>query len=457
MALERIVEAKRREVASGPSCSPGDSRGPAASGKRSLAAALSGPRTGFILECKKASPSKGVIRADYDPVSIALEYEPFASAVSVLTDGRFFGGSFEDLRRVREAVSVPVMCKDVIVDPSQIDHAAAAGADAVLLMLSVLDGEAFDRCRRRADELGLETLVEIRDERELEIAVGAGARLIGINNRSLESLRVDLSTTARLAPLVPGDRIVVAESGVTGPVDARSLAGFADALLVGGSLMERPDLSRAVRELVFGRVKICGLTRPLDAAGAWEAGAVFGGLIFAPESPRAVTIRAAGEIVRAAPLSYVGVFANEAPAEVARAANALGLFAVQLHGEEDPSYLEALREELEGRCEIWKAVRVGPGGPGVFLGADRVLLDSYLEGARGGTGRSFDWSPLEGGDNSDTVIAGGIRHGNILAARSLDPYAVDVCSGVEDRPGVKDARALRRLFEGARTRSGVRR
>ncbi len=219
---------------------------------RGLRRALSGtPRPRIIAELKRRSPSRGEIRPGFDAAACAKAYaENGAAAISVLTDERFFGGSLELLRVVREQVSVPLLRKDFVIDPYQIDEARVAGADAVLLIVAALDPHAVEELAGRAAGLGLDALVEVHDERELEHALAAGADLIGVNNRDLRTFETDLAVTERLAKHVPRGVVLVAESGIFTHDDVRRLerAG-AQACLVGESLMREPDLGLALREL----------------------------------------------------------------------------------------------------------------------------------------------------------------------------------------------------------------
>ncbi len=456
MALDAIVAHKRREVASGVYRTGHDLTGTGGPKRQSLADALSQPEAGFILECKKASPSRGCIRSDFDVLEIARAYAPYANAISVLTDERFFGGSLEHLRRVRKAVSLPLLCKDFIVDPVQVKAAALMGADAVLLMLSILNDREYGECMRVVESMEIEAVTEVHDEHELKRAVHLGAKIVGINNRNLHTLEVDTATTVRLAPLAPVDRVLLGESGVTGSSSARELSHLVDGLLVGSALMEHPDVSRATRELIFGRVKICGLTSAHDARAARSAGAVYGGLIFAEESPRCIDSKTATGIVSAASLLFVGVFVNQPVRQIARLARDLGLAAVQLHGDEDQVYTRALKQALPEGCEIWKSVPVVDGKSIPLLDVDRVLLDTHHPDKRGGSGRTFDWTFLHGRDNSTTIVSGGVSRANIHRARSLEPHAVDVCSGVESGPRQKNSHAMGHLMEAARGVSRVR-
>ena len=220
---------------------------------RDFLAALSRPGPiRLIAEVKKASPSKGVIRADFDPVAIARTYQDHGAAcLSVLTDEPYFQGSLDHLRRVREAVELPVLRKDFVIDPYQVFEARAAGADAVLLIAECLDDDALARLHEAVAGLGMTPLVELYEPENLPRVLGIGARLIGINNRNLRTFQVDLEHTIRLRREIPRDRVVVGESGIRTRDDAVRLqqAGV-HAMLVGESLMASPDIGAAVDRLL---------------------------------------------------------------------------------------------------------------------------------------------------------------------------------------------------------------
>jgi indole-3-glycerol phosphate synthase/phosphoribosylanthranilate isomerase len=421
---------------------------------RSLTTALSRVRPGFLLEIKFASPSAGTIRADPDLEPVLASYGRHADAVSVLTDHRFFGGSLERLAQVRARLNQPLLCKDFVLDPYQVAEARAFGADAILLILAAIDDATWQACAELAARLGMEVLTEVHDAEEAARAVRLGARIIGVNHRDLRTLRIDPALTARIAPALPGDRLVIAESGVETREQVRSLRPWADGFLVGTALMREPDLDAAVRHLVYGRTKVCGLTRSHQAAAARHAGATHGGLVFAPGSPRRVALPRAEEIRSAVPLEWVGVFADSEPSDVAAIAEHLELAAVQLHGTESREMVAQIRSLLPASCEVWKAV---PGDCRVPLrtgiGADRLLLDGTAPGwdgraARlGGWGIPFDWSALAGyPERAEVVLAGGLRAGNVAAAAALGTWALDVSSGVESAPGEKDPELLAAFF-----------
>jgi indole-3-glycerol phosphate synthase len=205
-----------------------------------------------IAEIKRKSPSKGLIRADFDAEKIALAYRAAgAVGISVLTDAEFFGGSLEILRQVRAAVPTALLRKDFVIDPYQIDEARVAGADAVLLIVAALSDPELASLHRHATSLDLDVLVEVHDEVELERALAIGAKLVGVNNRDLRSFEVDLGTTERLAArLVDPEVLLVAESGIASPEDvARLSRAGARGFLVGESLMRQPDPGQALQAL----------------------------------------------------------------------------------------------------------------------------------------------------------------------------------------------------------------
>jgi len=255
--LDEILAHKRGEVAEARRrIAPAEMRrraesAPSPRGFRRQLAAAQPPAV--IAEIKRRSPSKGLIRADFDPVELARAYvKGGAAALSVLTDEHFFGGHIDFLCRVRAAVDVPLLRKDFVVDGYQIDEARAAGADAVLLIVSALDPERLGDLHARAHALGLDALVEVHDEAEFEAALGVGATLVGVNNRDLRTFEVDLGVTERLARHLPaGDAVLlVAESGILGAEDiARLERAGARAHLVGESLMRQPDVAKALGEL----------------------------------------------------------------------------------------------------------------------------------------------------------------------------------------------------------------
>ena len=246
--LAEIIAHKRQEVAANRVVMPlaaMQARAAASSPARDFPAAVAGPPVRIIAEVKRASPARGVIRLDADPAAAARAYEAAgAAAVSVLTDRRYFNGSAEDLQAVRAAVGLPVLRKDFVVDVYQIYEARALGADAVLLIAGSIPTGDLAALGRLALDLGMTPLYEAHVEAEVDEVLACGARVVGINNRDLKTLTVDLGTTARLRPRIPAGVVVISESGIETPDDvARVCRAGINAILVGTALMASPDPS----------------------------------------------------------------------------------------------------------------------------------------------------------------------------------------------------------------------
>ncbi|TEW54395.1 bifunctional indole-3-glycerol-phosphate synthase TrpC/phosphoribosylanthranilate isomerase TrpF [Psychromonas sp. RZ22] len=410
----------------------------------------------FILECKKASPSKGLIREEFDLDLIAGVYKNYASAISVLTEEKYFQGNLDYINIVREQVTQPIICKDFIVDPYQIYLARHYKADAILLMLSVLDDDAYQAYRDTAHSLNMGVLTEVSNEHELVRAIALDAKVIGINNRDLRDLTIDLNRTKQLAVKIPQDRIVISESGIYNHQQVKELSQYANGFLVGSSIMSQANIDRACRELILGENKVCGLTHARDAADVYKAGAVYGGLIFVEKSPRFVALEQARLVMLGAPLKYVGVFQNEEIEFVTYTAKSLGLSAVQLHGDETPKYIKDLLAVLPKSCEIWKAHGVSNSLPEFEkFNVSKHILDTRVGEQSGGTGQRFNWDLLssEQGkqlDKSSIILAGGLTPENAQQAALIGCAGLDFNSGVESKPGTKDADKLDRSFAAIR-------
>jgi indole-3-glycerol phosphate synthase len=252
--LERIVASRRQWIARLQASGAADAFAQsvaAAAPPRGFRRALGGPGVALIAECKQRSPSGGVLQAEYDPVAIARRYVAGgAAAVSVLTEPDFFGGDLDHLHAVREAVQVPLLCKDFILDPVQLQAARAVGADAVLLIVALLSDQALSRLSAHAIGLGMDPLVEVHDESELDRASKLGATMIGINNRDLSNMLTDRARTARLRARIAEDVTVVSESGIESRADIEQLTRLGvHAALVGEALLRAPDLDAKLREL----------------------------------------------------------------------------------------------------------------------------------------------------------------------------------------------------------------
>ena len=254
MILDKIIAVKQREVAEAKEARPLGDLVASAEGlppTRDFKKGLAENPCAIIAEIKRRSPSKGQIRADVDPIDIASLYERNgAAAVSVLTDQEFFGGNPADLANARSQISLPVLRKDFIIDPYQIYETRLMGADAVLLIADILDADTLAGFIARAAYLGIDCLVEVHTREALERAISAGAAIIGINNRNLDTFEVDLATSLELIPLVPKGTVVVSESAIRnrGDIEMLMQAGI-HAFLVGETLMRSDDMGRTLREL----------------------------------------------------------------------------------------------------------------------------------------------------------------------------------------------------------------
>ena len=421
------------------------------------------PAAGFILECKKASPSKGLIRPDFDVKNICQTYDKYAAAISVLTDEKYFQGNFDYLKLVTETVSCPVLNKDFFIDSYQVYLARYYGADAILLMLSVLSDEAYLELAHVAEQYNLAVLTEISTPEERDRAIKLNAKMIGINNRNLRDLSTDIARTFDFAPTLPDDRIIISESGIYSNAQVRELAPAVDGFLVGSSLMAMDnntynDIDLACRKLIFGNNKVCGLTAAEYALAAAESGARYGGLIFAEKSPRCISKEQALSIINAkAHLDYIGVFVNQPLTNnegtgVIDLVKSLNLAAVQLHGNEDDVYIKALKTQLIANncaaCQVWQANAVLDKVPALSGYAAQHVLD----GKSPGSGQAFDWQVLADSeqDLSNSLLAGGLNNDNINLAlaqlTNLDLFGLDLNSGVETSPGIKSSEKLAQVF-----------
>ncbi len=398
----------------------------------------------FILECKKASPSKGLLRATYNLDDICNAYTPFASAISVLTDSAFFKGSFDHLKQVRNYVEQPILCKDFFISEFQVYLARYAGADAILLMLSVLNDADYLRLRELAQSLGMDCISEVHTVEELARASALSADIIGINNRNLHTLEIDLHTTDRLLPFVPNNAVVIAESGFSSHEQIRSYQDNVHAFLVGSSLMQAERLDLAIRELIFGKVKICGLRNESDCQAAYNSGAIYGGLIFVEQSPRFVDPQKTKPIQTN--LLLVGVFQNAAPEHIVTVVKKFGLAVVQLHGEETAANIQALRELLDKDVHIWKAVSAYEPIKAHNAIVDAILFDTKTESAFGGSGKTFNWEAIPN-CQVPIVLAGGISAENIREAQETAAEILDVNSLVENSKGEKEPQKIQALFQ----------
>lgn len=423
-------------------------QGQLAPSDRDFYGALRKSRQVFIFECKRRSPSEGALCTDYPVIEMAKTYEPFADVISVLTNQRYFDGCFTHLKQVRDNVKVPVLCKDIIVSPHQIILARHYGADAVLLMLSVLDDDTYQACHAVAETLNMGVLTEVVTENELMRAIQLKAKAIAVNHRDLHTFQMDKDRVINLSLHFPQDTIIIAASGISTHADIARLAPYVNGFLIGSSLSKSKAIDMTLRELVYGPVKVCGLTRQTDSLNAYQQGAMYGGLIFVPTSQRCLTLNEAQQVMQGAPLRYIGVFSQQPVDMVLYHSIVLNLYAVQLHGGETPEYIAMLRQMLPTTCQIWLALDGKKPLPTTLpQQVDQLVIDHMQDGA-GGTGKTFDWQSVRHyGIRQHCFLAGGISPSNVLCAKQTGLFGLDVNSGVEHAPGIKDLILLKQLFE----------
>ena len=216
---------------------------------------LRGDSVKLIAEMKKASPSRGIIRNDFHPLEIAQTYASNgAAAISILTEQKYFKGNIDYIKQIRDELKyekIPLLRKDFVIDPYQVYQSRAYGADSLLLIMAILKPDELKELLSFSHRLGMKCIVEVHNEEELGVAIGSGAEIIGINNRDLDTFEVDISTTKRLKPLIPADRIVVSESGIKNRYDMEKLREWGiNAALIGEALMSSPDIALKMRELL---------------------------------------------------------------------------------------------------------------------------------------------------------------------------------------------------------------
>ncbi len=421
-------------------------------------------RVNLIAEVKKASPSKGLLAPNLNPVELARTYEANgASVISVLTEPHFFLGSPEYLTAIKEAVRIPVLRKDFIIDDYQVYEARAWGADAILLICAILDDTQLRHLLSVAHTLHMRCLVEVHSRAEAQRAVDAGAMVIGVNSRDLVTFKMNPYLIRDIRSIIPADRIVIAESGIHSVDDARRLARYdVQGMLVGESLVVSNDVAAQMRMLLQGanastQVKICGLRQPEHIQTAIKAGADMLGFIFYEPSHRYIQPRQVREAFAIATATsqeqvlpdLVGVFVNKEINFINDVIEEAGLHYVQLHGTEPPEFFQHITRPVIKAIPLKNAADLAQVAQYKNV-AWRLLLDTPTP-QWGGTGVTHDWELASSiAQETRILLAGGLTPENVaMAIQQVQPWGVDVSSGVETQKQ-KDNSKIRAFIENVR-------
>jgi len=437
-------------------------------GPRDLLAAFE-PRSQIhlIAEVKRASPSKGLLAPHINPVELARVYEANgASVISVLTEPHFFLGSPEYLTAIKQAVSIPVLRKDFIIDEYQVYEARAWGADVILLICAILDDTQLRRLLHVADELHMRSLVEVHTIEEAQRAINAGAVVIGVNSRDLVTFQMNPYLISEIRQIIPKDRVVVAESGIHTEADARRLARYdVQAMLVGESLVVSNDVPTQMHMLLHGansstQVKICGLRTAEHINAAIDAGADMLGFIFHEPSHRFIEPQQIRSVLDASASfmqpptgqckpDLVGVFVNKEVDYINDVVEQVGLQYVQLHGTETPEFCQQIKRPVIKALQVHNTADLQQIKSYQSV-AWRLLLDTPTPDW-GGSGQTYDWELARLASQTHRILlAGGLTVENVAAAiRQVHPWGVDVSSGIEtDRQ--KDSEKIRAFIKQVR-------
>ncbi|GCE12245.1 bifunctional indole-3-glycerol-phosphate synthase TrpC/phosphoribosylanthranilate isomerase TrpF [Tengunoibacter tsumagoiensis] len=423
-------------------------------------------RVKLIAEVKRASPSKGLLAPNLDPVETAQIYEANGAAViSVLTEPHFFLGSPTFLTAIKGAVSVPVLRKDFIVDEYQVYEARSWGADAILLICAILDDEQLHHLHAVANQLRMRCLVEVHSKEEAQRAVAAGAVIIGVNSRDLVTFQMNPYLLRDIRQLLPNDCVVIAESGIHTAADARRIArSNVQGMLVGESLVVSNDIPGQIQTLLSGanqstQVKICGLRTPDHINTAVEAGTDMLGFIFHEPSHRYLLPSTLPDLLAAsaryqqpttgAP-DLVGVFVNKEAAYINEVAEQAGLHFVQLHGNESPELCQQIKRPVIKAIQFQNLEDLSLAQAYQEV-SWRLLLDTPAS-QWGGTGKTHDWDLARiAAQHFPILLAGGLSPENVLAAiAQVHPWGVDVSSGIETNKQ-KDSQKIRAFLAQVRS------
>lgn len=418
----------------------------------------------IIGEIKPSSPSAGKLLNRERLPEILRVYRKHCSAISVLTDKNYFNGSFDLLAEVKQSTGLPVLCKDFIVSEEQILLAKKHGADAVLLIVKILKRDELISLLNFALNVGLCPVVEVNNLADLEAIAELPIRVVLINNRNLNTMKIDLATTNHLAHFLKEDQIIISASGIKTKNDIQKLIPSATRFLIGTSLMSSPDPESLLEDLTGQRsdapsIKVCGITNSTDATMAVDAGADFIGMIFAPSSKRQVSQSEALAISHAIGnrAKLVGVFQNQSLDEVNQISNELNLDFIQLHGEEDSAFVNACAKPVIKVFQYPFTKDSSHSQLLAFTGARYFLFDVDKESTIAESSNRFSdlnsfIAPVRN-EIPPIFLAGKLSPDNVQsAARAVLPFALDVASGVELSPGIKSPTLTKRFCDAAKSK-----
>lgn len=441
MILDKIVEKKKQEIKS----LDKNMFKVIQKSKRDFKAHIKG-KNNIIAEIKKASPSNSRLNRDIDIIKTTKIYNRYANAISVVTDKEFFGGDVKDIKIIKQHTSLPILRKDFIIEESQIYESRFYGADAILLIASILSKEQINKYIKIAKKLSMDLVVEVHSKEELDKVLSTDAEIIGINNRNLKNFVIDIRTTLRLKKHIPKDKLIISESGIESFQEVNDLNS--NAVLIGTAILTSKNIKEKISKLRRPKIKICGITNIKDATAAVKLGADFLGFNFYKKSPRYISILKAKEIIKKLnnKIAIVGIFVNHNKKSVNRLANNIGIDFLQFHGDEKSNYCNSFDKP------VIKATRI----------KDKVsniekyqifshLFDTYHKKLFGGTGKTFDINLIKN-IQEKYFISGGLNHKNISnIKKQIDPYCFDVCSGIEKSPGLKDYNKMKKFIQEVRS------
>ncbi|HLC65216.1 MAG TPA: bifunctional indole-3-glycerol-phosphate synthase TrpC/phosphoribosylanthranilate isomerase TrpF [Candidatus Nanoarchaeia archaeon] len=461
MFLKKIAGIKKKEIKALKKNAPLDSFiSKLKKGNHSFIRAIKSKKPSIIAEIKSSSPSEGRIRKSFNLTQIAKDYNKSdVQAISVLTEKNYFGGDINFIDKIKKITKKPVLRKDFIIDKYQIYESRLHGADAILLIAEILPLGKINQFIAIAHSLGMGVIVEAHEKAALNKAVKSKAKIIGINNRNLNTLEMDKRTALRLSNNIPKSRILVAESGIESSLDIALLPKNVQSVLVGTTIMRSENIPKKIKELTSKstKVKICGNTNINDAKAALKYGAdLLGFIINVPSSPDTLSINQAKNIIRkiGEKEKVVAVTRTKNFGEIRKICREIAPNVVQIHDRIKISDLKKLKKEfpdiiilktipVTGKSSIKKAIRYA-------VYSDLLLLDSK----HGGSGKVHDWSisrEIVRKCKCPVLLAGGLNPDNVAKAiKMVKPFGVDVNSGVRLKPRIKDHKKIRLFIKRAK-------